>query len=931
MRSLASLARRHLRGEGARGVLTAAGVACGVALVVAIRVINASTLASFTSAIEDLAGTAALQVRGSGPFPESVAETLRDLPGIDHAVPIITETFFGVDPPIAAEALSVFAADVTDGHAIRTLHLVKAGDHVVDDPLSFLVDARSVILPDTLAARLGIKAGATIRLRTPAGIQTFTVRGILPPGGVGRAFGGNLVLMDVVGAQVVLGLDGLIDQVDVTLRPGVTVDAAAPRVAAALPPGLEAIRPARRGEQIERYLHSFQTLLSGLSGLALLAAIFVVGSAVATSVAARRQQLGILRCVGAQRRQVAGLVLAEALLLGAVGAALGLPLGIVLARVLLRSVTESTELVFSMTVFTSRLEVSAGSLLLGVATGIGAALAAAWLPAREAVLVSPLAAVRVGDAAARAARWRPRGAAVGALALTAGALVAEMRFDSPWSGNVAALAADFALVLVLMRFAGPAAGVLLRPVRGTLGFAGRLAVDRLVRIPEQLALAAAVLALGLGLMMTSATLARSFEESVLAFIRRQVRADLVVASTATTGWIEAPLDQALGDRLRAIPGVTQVERLRLAEHGYRGERISIDSLDETAFAPGRERDFGFAAGEPASALAAVRAGTGVLVSRNFARQFRVGVGSTVDLDTPAGLFAAPVVGVVVDYVSPRGSVILARPAYERWWRDASVNRFHVTLAPGTPVDPVRHTIASELGAEHGLKVLTQRELYEYHQDAVRRAFRLTRALEILPLVVAGLASPRRCSRSRSTDAASSPSSAPRGRHAPRWRVPSSANRPASASSASPAASRSGSRSPPSGCASTSPTSSAGRSTSTSRRAASPPRRWPPSRWPSRRGWCRRAGWRGWRCWRRSGASRRAQSRNSRTFAVSPACAASSVRNAPATAPAPSSADHCGQRKLSPEIVIAPLPIVAWAFRKRAVSEPVVKTVGWSGG
>src|SRR5439155_1059698 len=127
------------------------------------------------------------------------------------------------------------------------------------------------------------------------------------------------------------------------------------------------------------------------------------------------------------------------------GAAAGVPLGIVLARLLLRTVTESTELIFSMTVFTARLELST------------------------------------------------------------------------WAR-----------------------------------FAGRSAVGRLVRVPGQLALAAAVLALGRGLMMTAATVGRSFEESVLDFIRRQVHADLVVASTAATGWIEAPLDEAVGDRLAAV-------------------------------------------------------------------------------------------------------------------------------------------------------------------------------------------------------------------------------------------------------------------------------------------------------------------------------------------------------------------------------------------
>jgi len=37
-------------------------------------------------------------------------------PGVDHAVPIVTDTFFAVDPPAAGEALAVYAADVSDGH-----------------------------------------------------------------------------------------------------------------------------------------------------------------------------------------------------------------------------------------------------------------------------------------------------------------------------------------------------------------------------------------------------------------------------------------------------------------------------------------------------------------------------------------------------------------------------------------------------------------------------------------------------------------------------------------------------------------------------------------------------------------------------------------------------------------------------------------------
>ena len=733
MAALLLLARRHLRSQGIRVALTAGGVACGVALVVAIRVINASTLAAFTDAIEDLAGTAALQVRGAGPFAEAVADRVRAVPGVDHAVPIVTATFFAVDPPAAGEALAVFAADVTDGHAIRTLHLVRAGDRVVDDPLSFLVDPRSIILTDTFAARLGIGVGAQVRLRAPAGIQIFTVRGILPAGGVGRAFGGNLVLMDVVGAQLVLARERLVDQVDVTLRPGVRVEDAERQLNAVLEGGLEAVQPARRGEQIERYLQSFQAVLSGVSGLALLAALFVIGSAVATSVRARRREIGLLRCIGAERRHVLRLFLGEALVVGVGGTLVGVPLGLGLARLLLPTVRESAELVFAMRFFTAGLDVSPTTLALGAAAGVGAALLAGFTPARAAVRVAPLAAVRrVGPPEDR--RSSAPGALAAALVLTAVGLVAEIRFDSPWGGNLAALATDFFLVVLFMREARLLSAVVLRPLRGR----GRLAVERLADIPPELALAGGVLALGLGLMIMAGTLARSFEASVLDFIHHQVRADLVVASTATTGWIESPIHEDLAGRLLAVPGVARVERVRLAEHEYEGGRISIDSLDETAFAPDRTQDFIFAAGDPASALDAVRTGTGILVSRNFARQFRVGVGDTLRLETPAGPYAARVSGVVVDYVSPRGSVILSRPLYQRWWGDRSVNRFHVLLAPGTRVDAVRQAIAGGVGAEEGLKVLTQRELYAYHQETVARAFRFTCALETLPLVVAAL-------------------------------------------------------------------------------------------------------------------------------------------------------------------------------------------------
>lgn len=737
MQATLLLARRELGRHPLRTALTAAGVACGVALVVAIQAINTTTLAAFTDAIEDLAGTAALQVRGHAPFDEAVADRIREIPGVDHAVPILTDTFFAVDPPAAGEALAVYAADVSDGHAVKTLHLVRSGDQVVDDPLGFLVDPTSIVVTDVFAARVGLQDGSPLRLRTALGIKTFTVRGILPPGGVGRAYGGNLILMDVIGAQVVLERDRRIDQVDVTLDRGVPVDDALPRIAAVLPQGLEVLPPAQRGEQIERYLRSYRTLLSGISALALLAASFVVGCTITTAIAARRRELGLLRCVGGRRAQVQALVAGEALLAGLTGTALGIPGGLVLARALLDTATESTGLIFSLQTFSRGLDVTPATIALGLVAGVATAGAGSVAPARSATATSPLAALR-DDVPAATRPWPPWALVLVAALVAATALAVELARDSAWSGNVAALALDVALIGLFMRGARHVARTLATPVRRRGGVPGGLAADRLRALPSPLALAAAVLALGLGLMIMAGTLARSFEESVLDFIRHQVRSDLVVASTATTGWIESPLDGRLADTLAALSGVARVERLRLAEHRFRGERISVDSLDASAFAPERQGDFVFAAGEPAAALAAVRDSAGVLVSRNFARQFGTRVGTVLDVDTPRGILRTPVAGVVVDYVSPRGSIVMARPTYEAWWNDRLANRFHVWLAPGATIEAVRAAVVAGPSREHALKVLTQRELYAYHQDAVRRAFRFTRALEVLPLLVAGL-------------------------------------------------------------------------------------------------------------------------------------------------------------------------------------------------
>ena len=75
-------------------------------------------------------------------------------------------------------------------------------------------------------------------------------------------------------------------------------------------------------------------------------------------------------------------------------------------------------------------------------------------------------------------------------------------------------------------------------------------------------------------------------------------------------------------------------------------------------------------------------GEGVLVSRNFSIRWGVNVNDQLKLDTPTGPLELPVLGLVDDYRSEKGTIFLDRTLYKKYWRDDGVDFFDVSLNPG---------------------------------------------------------------------------------------------------------------------------------------------------------------------------------------------------------------------------------------------------------
>ncbi|RJL24571.1 FtsX-like permease family protein [Bailinhaonella thermotolerans] len=299
----------------------------------------------------------------------------------------------------------------------------------------------------------------------------------------------------------------------------------------------------REAEAIREGYAGAATLLGMTVMLAWFLAVFVVASTFAFTVAQRRRELALFRLVGAGRGRVVRLLLAEGLLLGAAGSALGVPLGIPAAWAQARLLVA-----LGMLPDDFAAPFSGAAVAVAAPVGVGVALLGVLSAAVRAARVRPLEALRDTGGAARvmtATRWV---CGLGSLALTVWMVVAAQSADVLGAVMVALVVsmtgavALSALSPLAVPLTGRALGALLGG--GPLGELARANLADGVRRGASVAAPLIVLvSLVIGLTGTLQSLALFVGED----LKRVVRGDLVVASSG-----------AAADRIAAIPGVETV-------------------------------------------------------------------------------------------------------------------------------------------------------------------------------------------------------------------------------------------------------------------------------------------------------------------------------------------------------------------------------------
>ena len=150
----------------------------------------------------------------------------------------------------------------------------------------------------------------------------------------------NLIIADISTAQTWLAMLGMLTRIDVKI-PQDDETVIADKIRNALPIDGRLLSAAGRTRSVTEMSAAFMTNLTAMSLLALLVGVFLIYNSVSFAVLQRRRLIGVLRALGLTRRQTFTLILTEGLVLGTIGAALGVLAGTWLGQQLLVLVSRS--------------------------------------------------------------------------------------------------------------------------------------------------------------------------------------------------------------------------------------------------------------------------------------------------------------------------------------------------------------------------------------------------------------------------------------------------------------------------------------------------------------------------------------------------------------------------------------------------------------
>jgi putative ABC transport system permease protein len=627
---------REIQRRPGRMLLTLLGITLGLATVVATRLTIHTVDRAYRELFEGVSGRASLEVtaKGQGGFNPGVTRGLESVPGVKAVVPRIQRAAALVGPAgsvaipvlgIAPDSLAAADWPLREGRPI-------AGD---DDAL----------IDPGLSDSLQLRPGQAMELWTSAGLARLSLSGIFQPRGASAATGG-LMIVSLACAQRLFALPQSVTGVQLVLTDDADPHLVQSLIARRLPAGLVVQPPGMHGELARATLLAAEQGLSSLSIVALIAATFVILNTFLLNLGERRQQIAVLRSLGASRAQVMRMLLRETFLLGLTGTVAGCGVGVALATGLNYAMQQSLGITLPA------LRLSTEPFILAILLGPLTSLTAGCLPAWRASRRPPLAELLPGPAPTE--ELLPPGVSRLGLLLLALGLGLEI---SLWSG----------------RFSGPAGRALLVPALALLlsgcvltlplvvdpllhlasmlplGLAGRLASRQLTRRRGRTSLTSGVLFLAVVVAIAFGQSLQTTLRDLRHWYRQTIVADFLVrGAMPDMSFLLAPaLPESLGEEVRQCDAVAAVDRIAFLPAEIEDQPVLV--LART-FAADRPLPLDLQEGDEATVRAGLLAGEAVL-GTGLAQRLGLHRGDILPLTTAQGVREVRIAGTAVEYAS----------------------------------------------------------------------------------------------------------------------------------------------------------------------------------------------------------------------------------------------------------------------------------------
>jgi putative ABC transport system permease protein len=685
-----TLAFRYLMGRKLRTFLTTLAVVFGVMVIFGMNIVLPTMMQALqanTMAASGQVDVTVTHVTGDT-FNISMVDKVKTIDGVKAIS-------YSLNRTISLPA-NYFDKDIGKSDRINALGLIGIDPFFAKSVRSYPLhdgrflneeDDNAVMISQSLADILALKVGDSITIPSVNGSVALKIVGMLFPN---LEPGNEQLIVTLSTAQKLMGQSGKINALDINLDS--IEETRRNEIIANIKSKLGEnyqVGALSGGEEIFGALNMGQMALNIFGVLALFMGAFIIFNTFRTVVVERRHDIGLLRAVGASRKMIRNVFLAEGLLQGIIGTLIGLVFGYIMGAFVIKVAEVPLSQFINLKLGAPVITVDI--LIISIALGIGVTVLAGLIPAVQASRLTPLEAIHISSAEVEFNRQSGWAFFVG-LGLIIFAIVSLL------SGNSTMISIGAIFILVGLVMVSP---VLVRPIAKGFGKllaivyahqgTGELAQGNLTRKPSRVAITSSATMLALAIVVAAGSIVSSLMISVNNMIRDGLGSDFLFIPPSISLWNNnVGSDKDFVDRLRNVDGVSMVSSMRYAGSMINDQAVSLMGIDPQNFP--QISSLEFTEGDE-SAYKEIANGNNLIANGVFMNAMGAKLGDTVDLVTSNGKITFRITAVATDILNTKvTTAFISQENMARYFDRTEDVFIQLNLKPGVQIDSVESQI-----------------------------------------------------------------------------------------------------------------------------------------------------------------------------------------------------------------------------------------------